>query len=159
MLRHAPRLVRIVDRLLGDREDSDDVVQDAFLTAFGSLGSLRDPSAFGGWILQVALRHAHRRFRRRRLLRALGFVPHDGDLEPLEDQAAPSCSPEQRAELALLDRALTALSPDERIAWSLRFVEGMELSEIATALECSITTVKRRLAAADARVRVHVEAP
>lgn len=157
LLRHAPRLIRITDRMLGDREETEDVVQDAFETALTRLSSLRDPRAFGGWILAIALRHVHRRFRRRRLLHAFGFLASAEGVEPLEVQASSSASAEQRAELALLDRALERLPITERMAWSLRFIEGLELTEIAVALDCSVTTVKRRITAADARVRAHVE--
>lgn len=155
-LRHTPRLVRVVDRMLGDRDETDDVVQDTLETALGKLGSLRGPEAFGGWLLSIAVRHVHRRLRRRRLALAFGFLTSAEGVEPLEEQVAPFATAEQRAELALLDRALARLAPAERIAWTLRWIEGLELSEIATALDCSVTTVKRRLQAADAEVRLHV---
>ena len=156
LLRHTPRLVRVVDRMLGDRDETDDVVQDTLETALGKLGSLREPDAFGGWLLSIAVRHVHRRLRRRRLALAFGFLTSAEGVEPLEEQVAPFATAEQRAELALLDRALARLAPAERIAWTLRWIEGLELSEIATALDCSVTTVKRRLQAADAEVRLHV---
>ena len=156
LLRHTPRLVRVVDRMLGDRDETDDVVQDTLETALGKLGSLREPDAFGGWLLSIAVRHVHRRLRRRRLALAFGFLTSAEGVEQLEEQCAPFATAEQRAELALLDRALARLAPAERIAWTLRWIEGLELSEIASALDCSITTVKRRLQAADAEVRVHV---
>ena len=66
---------------------------------------------------------------------------------------------EARAELALLDRALANVTAAERVAWMLRYVEGMGLDEIAEACECSLATTKRRIAAVNERVRVHVELP
>lgn len=158
LLRHAPRLIRMADRMLHDREETDDVVQDAFETALRSLASLRDRAAFGGWILSIAVRHVHRRLRRRRLLHALGFLPNSDGVETLVEQASTSATAEQRAELALLDRALSTLPIAERLAYCLRTIEGLELSEIAVALDCSMTTVKRRIAAAELRIQAHVAA-
>lgn len=157
--RHAPAVLRAVDRMLGDRDESDDVVQEAFETGLARLASLRDPAALRPWLLSIALRRVHRRFRRRKLLRALGLRSRDADTELLAEQASDAATPEQRAELALVDAALARLGDDERIAWILRFVEGLELAEIAIACGCSATTIKRRLAAADAQVRHHAGRP
>ncbi|HEV3030824.1 MAG TPA: sigma factor-like helix-turn-helix DNA-binding protein, partial [Polyangia bacterium] len=77
----------------------------------------------------------------------------------LEALAAPGLHPETCAELALLDRVLARLRPDLRIAWMLRHVEGLELTEAAATCGCSLATIKRRLADADAVVRAHASRP
>lgn len=153
--RHFAAVAATAARLLGDRDGAEDVVQETFASALGELRQLRDAGAFRGWLLQIAVRKVHRRFRRRRLLRLLGMSsgePEGGLAELASDDA----SPEQRAELVLLDRVLSRLPPGERIAWTLRVVEGMPLEEIARACQCSLSTVKRRIAAADRAVRAHV---
>jgi RNA polymerase sigma-70 factor (ECF subfamily) len=74
----------------------------------------------------------------------------------LFDLASPTASPEVRAELALLDALLVRLPVDERIAWSLRRVEGEPLESIAGITGVSLATVKRRVDAVDVRVRGHM---
>lgn len=153
--RHLGAVAATAARLLGDRDEAEDVVQETFESALAELQHLRDPGAFRGWVLQIAVRKVHRRFRRRRLLRLLGLSsgePEGG----LAELASHEASPEQRAELVLLDRVLARLAPAERIAWTLRVVEGMPLEEIAVVCACSLSTVKRRVAAADRVVRAHV---
>lgn len=142
-----------VARLLGDRDEALDVVQDTFETLLVELADLRDPAALRGWLMQIAVRKVHRRFRRRSLLRALGF---GADEEGLATLASEDGGPEARAELALLDRALAELPAAERIAWTLRRVEGLQLEEVARSCGCSLATAKRRIGAAEERVRARV---
>lgn len=154
--RHVAGVRAVVRRLLGSSADAEDVVQDAFVTAFEIWGQLRDPEQAGRWLLTIAIRKTHRRFRKRRLLRLLGLdrTTDDATLETLGKSDATG---EARAELALLDRALSNVSAAERVAWMLRYVEGMSLDEIAETCECSLATTKRRIAAVNERVRVHVD--
>jgi RNA polymerase sigma-70 factor (ECF subfamily) len=91
-------------------------------------------------------------------MRLLG-LDRGADDATLAALAAPGTNPDQRAELALVDRALEAVSANVRIAWMLRMVEGLELTEVASACGCSLATAKRRIAAADVAVRAHVGAP
>jgi RNA polymerase sigma-70 factor (ECF subfamily) len=154
--RHVDAVAAILVRLLGRREEAEDAVQDTFLTAFVELSSLRDAEALRSWLIRIAVHQAHRRFRRRRLLRWLGLdrAPDDASLASL---AAPGTSPEACAELALLDRALSALPPAPRVAWALRYVEGYDLEGVARTCGCSLATAKRRIAAARARVSAHLD--
>jgi len=57
---------------------------------------------------------------------------------------------------ALVDRVLSTISANVRIAWMLRHVEGLELAEVASACGCSLATVKRRIAAAETAIRAHI---
>lgn len=155
VLRHARPLATVAARLLGSRQDAEDVAQEALIDALTGLDRLRDPGAFRSWLTRIAVLRVRQILRRRRIARALGLGAAPADAS-LEETAAPGCSGEIRAELALLDRALDQLSADLRIPWMLRHVEGMELTEVADACGCSLATVKRRVAAADAHVGRHV---
>src|SRR5262245_46224648 len=88
---HAPQLTRLLTLLLASTADAEDAVQDSFVIAFSDLAQLRDGEAFGGWLRQIAIRQAHRRFRKRRLYRALGLdLPlEDATLEKLLAPGAP----------------------------------------------------------------------
>jgi RNA polymerase sigma-70 factor (ECF subfamily) len=149
--RHVGDAARVATVLLRHRADAEDVVQDAFAAAFGRLAALRDPSAFGGWLARIVANEAKSRLRRRRFLGMLGLDRGD-DEAALDRLAAPGASAEELAELAHLDRALRRLGAGERMAWVLRYVEGWRLAEIAEALEVSLATVKRRIAAAQAQL-------
>jgi RNA polymerase sigma-70 factor (ECF subfamily) len=153
--RHAAYLLALSARLLANRGEAEDVVQDTFIAGFSRLGSLREPAAFRGWLAQIAVNFVRRRMRKGALLRLLGMggaVP-DATLTAL---ASPELGPDARAELALFDRALATMATEPRLAWMLRHVEGLELTEVALTCGCSLATAKRRIAAADVRVRDHV---
>jgi RNA polymerase sigma-70 factor (ECF subfamily) len=155
VIRHAPAMIAITARLLGSSHDAEDVVQDAMISAFGQLSRLRDPAAFRAWIVRIAVLRARQLLRRRRIARALGIDTVVPDAT-LEASAAPDAPADVRAELALLDRVLSSLPAEQRIAWMLRHVEGLELTDVADACGCSLATVKRWIASADARVSQHV---
>jgi RNA polymerase sigma-70 factor (ECF subfamily) len=154
--RHAPRLLPMLVHLLASKSDADDALQDAFLLAFRDLKKLQDAAAFGGWLRQIAVHQAHRRFRRRRLLATLGL-----DREPapatLALLASPAASPETRAQLRELDAILQRLPTRQRTAWMLRHVEGYELEEVAHSCDCSLASAKRWIAAAHARIQRRLE--
>ncbi len=152
--RHARAVAVTVTRLLRSHQDAQDVLQDTFIVALEEIGDLRDPGAVRGWLLQIAIRQVHRCFRRRRLLGVLGVTPSEDAM--LETLAADGVSSEVRTELALIDRVLSTLAVEERIAWVLRRVEGRSLDEVAAACRCSLATAKRRIASVDERVRAHV---
>jgi RNA polymerase sigma-70 factor (ECF subfamily) len=132
-------------RLVGNRPDADDIVQDTFVEALRDVDKLRDPARMRGWLLRIAVHQAHRRFRKRKLRRRLGM---DRSIEEtsLEALAHPGTSTEARAELACIDRVLSRVTADQRFAWMLRHVEGMSLDEVALACDCSLATAKRRIA-------------
>src|SRR5215471_13918475 len=75
--RYAELVIGTAKRLLGNADEAMDVAQDSFLTAFEKLSTLRDASTFKTWLMQIAVRNVHRRFRRRRLLGWLGLDQSD----------------------------------------------------------------------------------
>jgi RNA polymerase sigma-70 factor, ECF subfamily len=153
--RHAHYLLAISTRLLANRSEGEEVVQDAFVVGLEQLETLRDPGAVRSWLARITVNLVRRRLRRARLLRFLGLDRgfEDASLEAL---AAPTLRPDDRAELALADRVLGRLPADRRIAWMLRRVEGLPLGEVASVCDCSLATAKRRIAAADAEMARHV---
>ena len=153
--RHVHYLLAISIRLLSSRSEGEEVAQDAFVVAFEQLHKLRDPAALRSWLARIAVSLVQRRLRRARLRRALG-LDRGFDDASLEALASPSLRPDDRAELALADRALRRLPAGPRIAWMLRRVEGLPLAEVASACDCSLATAKRRIAVADAEMARHV---
>jgi RNA polymerase sigma-70 factor, ECF subfamily len=149
--RHAELVLGTAKRLLGNADEAADVAQDSFLIAFEKLETLRDASTFKTWLMQIAVRNVHRRFRRRRLLRWLGLDQNDdGALETLASAEAPL---DVKADLAALGVVLSTIPPALRVPWMLRHVEGHELTEVAALCNCSLSTAKRRIIAAESRVQ------
>jgi RNA polymerase sigma-70 factor (ECF subfamily) len=145
LFRRYVRLVwKLSMRLTGSRADADDIVQDTFVEALRDVTALRNLVALRPWLLRIAVHQAQRRFRRRSLLRRLGFGSGD-DEASLAALVDPSASPELRAEMAELDRVLERVSIAERFTFILRHVEGHTLEEAAALSDCSLATAKRRL--------------
>ena len=155
--RYVSPLTSLMAQMVGNHQDADDIVQDAFAEAFGSLGRLRDPAAFRGWLFRIAFNRARKLLRWRRMLRLFGLSGALDDAS-LHMSAVPSAGPEAIAELRLLDRVLAKLPAEERMAWLLRHVAGESLETTAEWLGRSVATVKRRVAAAKAAIDEHVEA-
>lgn len=153
--RHVKFISGMVLRLLANPAEAEDAVQDTFALALEQLPRLRQKDALRGWLSQIAVSQVHRRFRRRRLMRLLGLDQGDptGTLAAI---ASPDASPDVRSDLAALSRLLCELPPNQRIAWSLRHIEGATLDEVASACRCSLATAKRRIGAADRHVRADV---
>lgn len=150
---HAGFVASVALRVLGRPSEVDDLVQDVFLRVLGRLGDLRDPGALRGWLAVITARLARRRLRTRSWKMWLG-VDHDYDYAQLADRGA---SPDDRALLRELYRALDRLPVRQRLAWTLRHVEGFELAQVAAACDCSLASAKRWIAAADAALRVEVD--
>src|SRR5688572_15669302 len=100
--RHAGLLLAIAARLLGNRGDAEEVVQDTFVTAFEQLRALRDPGALRAWLAQITVSLVRRRIRRGRLMRVLG-LDRGADDATLAALAAPGTAPDERADLAMVD--------------------------------------------------------
>lgn len=142
--RYSPYVAAVAHRLLGRDAEVDDTVQEVFLVAVRGLSRVRDPLAVKSWLARIAVRVSRRRLQMRRLKNLLGM---DGPAayEAIADQRA---SPEQRALLQRVYRVLDALPADQRIAWTLRHIEGEQLESVAALAGCSLATAKRRIAAA-----------
>ena len=154
--RHVRAVTERVTRLLARIGEAEDVVQDAFVEAFACLPALEDRSRFGAWLMRIAVHQAHRRFRRRRLLARLGLDRGNDDAR-LEAIADPGLDPERRLQLRRLDAELARLPSALRLAWMLRYVEGCELTEVATQCDCSLATIKRRIQRADTLLQARLD--
>lgn len=152
--RYSRYVASIALRLLGRPDEVDDLVQDVFVEAHKGFSSIRDPQNVKRWLGRVTVRVASRRLTRRRRWRFLR-LGDDFDYSALPD---PSASPEARALLSQVYRELDALPPKLRVAWTLRYVQGERLDQVALMCGCSLATAKRRIAAAHAALREAIDA-
>jgi RNA polymerase sigma-70 factor (ECF subfamily) len=145
--RYARMVNGLAFRVLGRDSDVDDLVQDAFFEALRNLDRLENPQAFASWLGSIVVRTAGKRLRRRALLNRLGIrrnTPIDAD-----SVVSREASPEIRAELTRLYACLDGMHPESRMALVLHRVEGMSLPEAAEMMGLSLSTVKRRIQAAE----------
>ena len=130
-------------------EDPEDLAQDALVHALTNLNRLEEPQAFAAWLSSIVVRLAMSRLRKKHLLSRIGLGKGE-HIDP--DGMTTGLSGDARVELREVYAILAGLPPEERVALVLRRVEGMELKEVAEAMDLSLATVKRRLVAAEARL-------
>jgi RNA polymerase sigma-70 factor, ECF subfamily len=149
--RTADMAIGLAFRLLGNDHEIDDLVQDAYISAFTGLHNLLEPQAFPSWIASIVVRTVQKRLTKRKRRQTLGLVRTlEVDPDLMVGQGTP---PDVGAEIRRLYRAVALLPPEERVAIVLRHVEGCSIDEIATAMDLSVSTVKRRLNAAEEMLR------
>lgn len=146
--RFSPLVRRLLRRMLGPGSEVDDRVQDTFLRFFRVAKDLRDPSMLTSFIVGIAVRVARAELRRRRLRRWLQLSPSGA----LPEVAGNSPDPASRAALVRLYEILDQVDDRSRTLFVLRFIEGLELTDISATLGCSLATTKRHLARATHRI-------
>ena len=104
--RHQARGLRFAAAMLGDAADAEDALQDAFVRAYRSLRSCREPDRFGAWLLRILMNRCRTRGARRRRSAAL-FVHDEAAIE--HAAARPDGDPDWREEI---DRALARLGSE-----------------------------------------------
>lgn len=144
--KYAPRVFGVVQRTLGLASDVEDITQEIFLRVFSRVHTLREPEAFGSFVLSVAVRVIKWQLRRRRVRRILYFM------DQVPEEPVPSLDIEARGKLRRFYGVLDTLPADERFVFALRHVEGMTLQEIADLSGVSLSTAKRRLGKATLRI-------
>jgi RNA polymerase sigma-70 factor (ECF subfamily) len=152
--RHAGFAFNLAVRLQGSSTDVEDVVHDSFMRAFDRIGELRDRAAFRSWLGAIVVRMVRTRLRRRRLLTTLGLSTGSDSIE-LDSVASAQAGPELRAQLAQVYALLQTIPTNERIAWTLRYVDHHRLEAIAGLTGCSLATAKRRIARAQRFLEGH----
>ncbi|HEY9128085.1 MAG TPA: sigma-70 family RNA polymerase sigma factor [Acidobacteriaceae bacterium] len=153
------QIFRIAQHITQNREDAQDVVQDAFLKAYEKLDQFQGNSKFYTWLVRIAVNESLMRLRKRRTGK---MVSIDDDIETEEgsvprDLADWSPNPEQnysQAELAeILRKTIQGLPQGFRVVFVLRDVEGLSTEETAETLGLSIPAVKSRLLRARLQLR------
>jgi RNA polymerase sigma-70 factor, ECF subfamily len=143
--RYAPLVASLGLRITALRDEIDDFVQEVFLRATRGIGALRHQGATKAWLVSITINVARQRLRVRKLRKMVGLGTTDNEHEELVD---PALSPEDRLLLTRMYEALDKLPVNQRLAWSLRHIEGERLETVALLCGCSLATAKRRIVAA-----------
>lgn len=145
--RHTDRLSAVARRVLSDREEAADAVQEALLAAHRAAPRFRGDCAVGSWLHLIAMNASRSRLRylRRRPTVALP-VAGPGELHD---------HPQSRvADRMIVQGALAALTSEQRLAVVLVDVQGYPVAEAAMILGVTVGTVKSRCARGRARLAV-----
>ena len=157
--RYDRNVFRIAQHITQNREDAEDVVQDAFLKAYTNLNQFQGQSKFYTWLVRIAVNEALMKLRRRRPSAwfHLTKMSRPKRIRFPREVADWSPNPEQQynqAELKeILTKTIQGLPPSFRTVFVLRDVEGLSTEETAEALELSIPAVKSRLLRARLQLR------
>ncbi len=155
--RHRPSVHRVARSFAElDRDDVEDVIQEAFVRGFQSLSRLKEPARFGPWLLTIARNRALTRLARRRS--ALEMADDLGKEAEEMEAAAEPVDPTAEAELEVVRRIIAAL-PDgpEKETVHLFYVEGkLSAREIAERLGVGKSAITMRLERFRAKVKRRV---
>lgn len=144
--RHRDAAYRLARTATGDAEEAFDIVQEAFVSAFGALSRYDPARPFRGWIATITLNKCRDRTRRRAVRRFLGLPLPDNAAEWVADDApSPETQLASREELIATARAIAELPSSLKDVLILRTVEGMSQQETAEALGISTKAVETRL--------------
>lgn len=145
-VRLAPTVNKLLWTLLGPDPERDDLAHEIFLRILKNADKLREPERMEAWAARVTINAVKNEFRKRKLRRLVSFGLSDDD-----DRR--ECSPdfEGRELLLRTRRVLEMLPTRESLPLTLHLFGQQSAEEIAVALECSLSTVKRRLRAGKAR--------
>lgn len=146
--RYYPFVRRVLFRSMGPGHDVDDLIQEVFLRLYRKLPTLRDHGSLKSFVLVITTRVVQTELRVRWLRRWLG-LSDDGELP---DRAAEAADLEAREALDRFYAILDRLSPKHRSAFVLRYIEGLELADVASAVDVSLATIKRWLPRISKRV-------
>ena len=136
-------------RVLGDRTDLEDLVQEVFVIAFRGLEKFRGDARLSTWLYRICVNVALGRIRtRKRRPQAIGVADLDAtafDPSLTERPETPDRTLERRQDQERVYRALDTLAPKKRIVLYLHEIEGLDLKEIAYLVDSNPVTVRTRL--------------
>ena len=146
MRRHNERIYRTVRAVLGDDADVEDVMQQAYVSAYQHLDRFEGRARFSTWMTRIAINEAYARLRKRHRTEP---APWEDEHAMADEPEAAGPTPEQIAARqerhALLERAVDTLSVPNRTVFVLRAVQGLSTAETADCLKISEEAVKTRL--------------
>lgn len=145
--RHAPAAGRLAYLLTGDSHLAEDLMQEAFVRAFGRFRDLRQPEAFEWYLRRTLVNLVRSHFRRRRTER--DYLAAQPRLEPITPASDPT-------EHDALWRTLHQLPQKQRTAIVLRYYEDLSDAQVADAMRCPVGTVKSLIHRGLERLRTEV---
>ena len=149
---HSSRLFSLTVRMLGNRTDAEDMLQEIFLTAHRKLQSYRGDARLGTWLFRLATNLCldHLRSKSARMHQATSSLDDDNAKEPVSHAPGPVIGTVQNIDM---ERAVARLPQGCRAAFLLHDVEGFEHREVAAMLGISEGTSKSQVHKARLKLR------
>lgn len=149
---HSSRLFGLTVRMLGNRTDAEDMLQDIFLAAHRKLESYRGDARLGTWLFRLAMNQCldHLRSKSARMTQATSSLDDDNAMEPAALGSGPAVGAVQQIDL---ERAIARLPEGCRAAFLLHDVEGFEHKEVGSMLGISEGTSKSQVHKARLKMR------
>ena len=146
--RYRDRYARYAVHMLGNREDAEEALQDAFTRAYRSLARCEDPERFGAWLFRILVNRC-RTIGARRGRRSKTFVVDEGALlDAAIDHPAESAAWREE-----IERALRQLRAEQREAFLLKYVEELGYDEMSQLTGVGVSALKMRVMRACERLR------
>jgi RNA polymerase sigma-70 factor (ECF subfamily) len=149
--RYQRRVFNLVYRMVGRREEVEEIAQEVFVKAFLAASGYHFDASFATWLMRIAINHCYDRLRRRRASRLTYFSEMSAETEQavVGSSESPAASGE-RLQLDLENRDLAGkllerAPPEDRVILTLKELEDLSVDEIADLLRLKPSTVKVRL--------------
>lgn len=162
MDRHYPAVFRIAFRITGNEADAEETAQESFLRAYNKLPEFRQDSAFGTWVTRIAMNTAMNLVERRNrdlshYAPRIGDEVAEGEVQVASHRAGPERVLLDMETATLRNAAMSALTPMERTAFTLRHMEEVGMAEIADALGVPVNSAKQAVFRAVGKLRRALE--
>ena len=150
ILKYQHKIISIVGRYLGDRNDVQDVSQETFIKAYRAIPNFRGESAFYTWLYRIAINTAKNHLvSKSRRPPNIDIDIDDGEFQDnsavLRDNESPQASLATKQMEEVIFRAIENLPSELRVAVTLREFEGLSYEEIARIMDCPVGTVRSRI--------------
>jgi RNA polymerase sigma-70 factor, ECF subfamily len=140
--RHRARIFAILYRTVGDREMAEDLTQETFVKAYERLDAFSPEIArFQSWLITIATRTAIDHHRRKRPSESLEHLAEEKGWDPPSD-ARTDAGLECEETSEQVHRYLQKLPERQRVAVTLKHIEGLPFAEIAGIMGCSVNSAK-----------------
>jgi RNA polymerase sigma-70 factor (ECF subfamily) len=159
ILHYQDRVYNTAIRILGDEDQAADAAQEAFISAFRSINSFRGGS-FKAWLMRTVTNACYDELRRQKRRPTTPLEPDTADGEEMDSPrwlADPNMTPAEKSEADELEHAiqhcLDALPTEFRTVVVMADLQGLDYTEVASAVHVPLGTIKSRLARARLRLR------
>jgi len=148
---HKEKIYRLALKLTGNRDDSEDIVQETLVKAIDGIDKFRGEASFGTWLYTIALNNirAHAGNRKRAsLLPIEGYLPEshsEATSSELYNWGDPHQLYEQKQLKDMIDKALAEMPLKYSAPFMLRYMEDMPVKEVAETLNLSLAAAKSRI--------------
>lgn len=160
---HYDRLYKLAYRLTGNKEEAEDILQDAFLNAYGAFPEFQNKSAVSTWLYRIVINCAHKNMKKLKRLPVYDiaerynmskdeFFEKLKSYEPVEDEVMVNCMREQCLQLFL-----KCLPRRQRIAFTLKVLLGLSCEDVSEIMGIPVGAVKTNVYRARLRMKENME--